>query len=178
MKHFILFIIFFIFDNSVLADVKIDPKNHMQNKEPGRCAWAAAETLGRTHGWKSLKGLVERNNRVAYREDLIKELDANNIKYQVLYPEYGEYFYYLIHQIPKTTKTEIYTITRSKKESNYLLKTLKIAGSWWVEKHHHWDTSFLQKSLKENLGAIVSLDEEDEENELTRHMVVLTHMDN
>lgn len=180
MKKFLSFITIFLLTIPCWADVNISKKHHIQNQEPGRCAWASIETLGLTHGWENLEGLVEKNARGAYRDDIISELNKYKIKYKVLWPEYGEDFYFLMHQKPGDNKyVYVWATKRNKKEVDNLLKNTKVPGYWWIEKKQHWDTSFLRKALDEELGAAVSLDYKgaDPKYNNSRHMLVITHMD-
>ena len=140
-------LLLFLLISNVRAEVKIDSKNHMQNKEPGRCAWAALETLGRTHGWKGLEGLVEQNDRTASRHDMIGWLDDVGVKYRVLWAEEGEYLYYLMYQRAEGYNQTTYAIKKTKPDADKMLNSLKIEGFWWVEKHLHWKASFLYKSM-------------------------------
>lgn len=152
--------------------VIISPSDHIQNKEPGRCAWCALETLGRTHGWKNLHGLTEKNARAAQREDMVAELDKYKIRYQVQYPSETRYFYYVMRE-DFDDKPYPFAIRESKKEANHILHNTKIKGRWWLEKKTHWDITFLRKAINEDLGCAVSLDRDTTH---TRHMVVLTDM--
>lgn len=170
MKHLLPLLTLFIFCLSAQADVTIAPEDHIKNLPPGRCAWAALETLGRTHGWSVLRGLRDRNNRSAQWLDMIAELDKDKVKYQVQWPKEGEYFYYLMHN------DQVYAIRRSREEAEELLRTTKIVGSWWVERKLHWNTHFLRMAAAQDLGCVVSLNYY-QNNKQFRHIVVLTHID-
>jgi hypothetical protein len=178
-------IVFFALCVPAWADIKIKPKDHMQNEEPGKCAWCALETLGRTHGWKSLVGLSERRTQPARHDDMITELKAAKVDYEVqnAYEDtvYGEYYYYLMYQDPKDMSTlYVWECRRNEEEIKEIRKNVKKAGYWWIEKKLHWNSDFIRKAVEEDLGAAVSLDYKnlDPKNPHARHMLIVTHIDN
>lgn len=173
-------LILLLLSSQAQAEVVISPKNHMQNQDPGRCAWCALETLTRTHGYKNSEGMVESNPRGAYQRDMIAELDKYQINYEVQWPEWGEYFYYLMYQkLDEPNVSYVWAIKRNKKEAEQLLKNSKEVGRWWIERKLHWDTSFLRDAIKADLGAAVSLNYigADPKYQHERHMVVIINMD-
>jgi hypothetical protein len=160
------------------AEVKIDPKNHIPNQKPGRCAWCTFETLGRTHGWKVLEGLVEKNARQATDTDMINELDKYGIKYKLFKNNDREDFYWLAYQETEKSPTQWLGAKRTKEDADNFIKSQKKFGFYWAEKHSHWKTEFLIQSVKDNLGAAVSLDWYDDVHKASRHMVVLVDITN
>ena len=160
---------------SAFADFHVAKKNHMQNMDPGRCAWCALETLGRTLGWKSLEGCRDRNERGAYREDMIAELDKCKVRYRVHWPKEGEHFYHVIHIPQGKTKQTWIGVRRSEAAAKKLMRSSDSEGVYWIERRLHWSTEFIRDALDDGLGVAVSLDIQTGKH--SRHMVVVVGMD-
>jgi hypothetical protein len=71
---------------AVQAEVKITPEERVENRPPGRCGWAAVETLARHHGITALYGLADDNPTSADPEDLEEALVHAAVKYRIQYP--------------------------------------------------------------------------------------------
>jgi hypothetical protein len=168
----------------LFADVKVKKEDHIENMDPGRCAWCSLETLGRTHGWTSLEGCRDRNNRAAYREQMTQELDKAKVKYRVHQANQQDKFYHAIYQ--KTEKSDpvwLY-VTKDEKKAKEVINSKNDIGFYWIEKRSHWSLEYLKKAVDDNLGAAVSLDtvhpkdfNPDPKYRHSRHMVVLVGID-
>lgn len=70
---------------TVYAEVKIDVKNRVPNKEPGYCAWCSLETLARHHNVKPLFNLVENRGDKNEGTDraIYRQLKKLNVKFKM-----------------------------------------------------------------------------------------------
>lgn len=170
-KRATLLLAFFLCCGTSYAEVKVRPVDHMQNKSPGRCAWCALETLGRTHGWGEAAGMVENNARTAHWPDMVAELNKLKIKHHASYPGHLKDYYYVIRD-NFNGKPYSFAVRETKAEAEAVLRKSKLLGRWWVEKHPRWDTGVLKKAVADDLGAAVDLIGKFE-----KHMVVVVDID-
>jgi len=72
---------------TVFAEVKIDVKNRVPNKEPGYCTWCSIETLGRHHNIKALFDLVENrsDNNLGTDKAIYRQLKKLKVKFKMQY---------------------------------------------------------------------------------------------
>lgn len=72
---------------TVFAEVKIDVKNRVPNKEPGYCTWCSIETLGKHHNIKALFDLVESrgDDNTGTDKAIYRQLRKLKVKFKMQY---------------------------------------------------------------------------------------------
>jgi hypothetical protein len=170
MKRFIVVLSLLFFFSQSQAEVKVDPKDHIPNQSPGKCGWASIETLGRTHGYKQLYGITDEKPEPAFHYELLEELKDKKVKHRWFAAKETEWWFIVWHEPlgehPRTLKH-----CKTPKEAKEYIKKNKKEGVYWVEEQYHWTSQFLFDSIKDNLGAAVTIQHPGHP---ALHMLVLT----
>ncbi len=85
MKRFIFAFCFFFLSSSAWS-IELEKKNRIPNQEPGYCAWASLETLGRHQHIEPLFHLVEKRKKDP--DIYIQNFDENGREFLVLQQRY------------------------------------------------------------------------------------------
>lgn len=151
------------------AEVNIKSEDHIQNNSNGLCAWCSVETLGRTHGWDTLKGLTASKTVSASHDVLLQELKSKKVTYRSVQIEETEWWYFVWYEGKEGSK--MIGGFRSRKEADALIASEKKEGSFWISKEHHYKSQFVWDAIKQDLGAAVTIDQYGVSS--NRHMLVI-----
>lgn len=171
MNKFLISIFSFLVLNQLLfAEVKIKPEDHLQNNDNGLCGWCSLETLGRTHGWKQIRGLVASKTKPAVEKKLVEELELKNIKCELYNASKTEWWYFV--HFEKNEKDIILAGFKDKDKAKEFISKTKTPGIYWIEDKYFWKTDFLFNAVNKDLGVAVTVKDGKD-----RHMFVVTNMD-
>lgn len=125
-----------LFTTFSLAEVKIDPKHCVENIDPGYCAWAALETLGRHHQIAKLYNLTQNRTK---EYDFEKKEDGEVVRYKWI-------------RYPGGRKAAEEVNTGGLQAVSNKLSQLGVK----FRIHDGYSTSLIRYAIKNNLGCVIA----------------------
>lgn len=172
MKRIISLFLLFFFTSTSLADLRVNPEDHMQNDPRGMCGWCSLETLGRSHHWDTAYGMVASQYEPKPHSELVAELNRRHIKNHFYQAEETEWKYLVWHRF-KDEEPIMVRCCSSNKQAENTIADSKMDGDFWIQKKYYWKSEFLLSAARKDLGVAVSIDFPGHQ----RHMFVITGMD-
>lgn len=153
-----------------LAELQVNKDHHIQNDEKGRCAWCSIETLGLSHGYKSLSGLTKKNEVPGTVRKMAETFIDYGIPFELTFEKNDTPYYYLKEEIDDNVLLR-HVYTNKKQADEFLLKNHKNGNFHYITTQGP-SINNIKKACENDLGAIVIIKYNKE-----NHAIVLIGID-